>query len=362
MVNFSKWNVYPRTHGSRFHRIKVIKTNRLIEGSSVSVFRFGCEDLIKFHNFSRTFDPWSIHFSNCQWSWRRRIEFVGILLVLGSICFNCLAPQTCFFDRSLVSRQCRQQRRTALTVPSRMFEESLTKYVFPCFNRWFSHHTWQLSKQPCWISRGNMLFCMRSPCLVEPPWILMVKTPDVVLIGLRFGSPFSGEVPESSWPTVWTEGAFFFPPSCWCHLFCQDMSEFSASYGFKKWDHMGSTGPPDFWLCLSIHQGWPYNTMEHCPKLLRFDAHIGIYWGIYVMYPTLNWFHGCYQSSGNIRTMSNNQWVGGDLSTLFNSELPSPETQQLPIVNLLFWSKVANKPGAPPCGWLMNQPYPLAAT
>lgn len=53
MVNFSKWNVYPRTHGSRFHRIKVIKTNRLIEGSSVSVFRFGCEDLIKFHIFSK---------------------------------------------------------------------------------------------------------------------------------------------------------------------------------------------------------------------------------------------------------------------------------------------------------------------
>lgn len=71
---------------------------------------------------------------------------------------------------------------------------------------------------------------------------------------------------------------------------------------------MGSTGPPDFWLCLSIHPGWPLQYHGALPKTLEVWCS---YWVIYVMYPNLNWFHGCYQSPGNIRTMSNNQWVEG---------------------------------------------------
>ena len=35
----------------------------------------------------------------------------------------------------------------------------------------------------------------------------------------------------------------------------------------------------------------------------------------YVIFPNHNWFHGCYQSSCNIRTMSNKQWLVQDLST-----------------------------------------------
>ena len=122
----------------------------------------------------------------------------------------------------------------------------------------------------------------------------------------RFGSPFSGEVPESSWPTVWTEGAKILSAKLLMSFFsvrrCQNSPQF-------LWFKMGSTGPPDFWLCLSIHQGWPLQYHGALPKTLEVWCS---YWVIYVMYPNLNWFHGCYQSSGNIRTMSNNQWVRGD--------------------------------------------------
>ena len=169
-----------------------------------------------------------------------------------------------------------------------------------------------------------------------PPWILMVKTPDVVLIGLRFGSPFSGEVPESSWPTVWTEGAFFFRQAVdviyiYIYILSGDVRILR-----KLWQKMGSYGihrTPRLLIMSKYSSGLTIQYNGTFPKTLEVWCpiwYIGyIYIYMYVMYPNLNWFHGCYQSSGNIRTRSNNQWVGGDLSTLFNSELPSPETQEL---------------------------------
>ena len=102
--------------------------------------------------------------------------------------------------------------------PSRMWNPSpnICVTVFPCLNRWFSHHTWQLSKQPCWIFWTPIFWWWK---------------PHVFLIGSRFGSPFSGEVPESSWPTVWTEGAnFFFRQAVDVIIYCQEMSEFSAFF------------------------------------------------------------------------------------------------------------------------------------
>ena len=195
--------------------------------------------------FNRTLDPWSIHFFNCQWSWRRRIEFVGILLVLGSICFNCLAPQTCFFEMDgccLAGCQMGlfkdgnwgdehnlfmgemivndKPRHTYVVVlwcfgvfycvvpgkPLQIHSEGLevillepfigepavpltTSHRTHCalrecwrnpspnicvsmfffFNRWFSHYTWQLSKQACWISRGNIFsFAWDHNVLLNP--------------------------------------------------------------------------------------------------------------------------------------------------------------------------------------------------
>ena len=295
MVNFSKWNVYPRTHGSRFHRIKVIKTNRLIEGSGVSVFRFGCEDLIKFHNFSKycTRDQWSIHFSNCQWSWRRRIEFVGILLVLGSICFNCLAPQTCFFEMDgcclagcqtglfkngdwgdehnlfmgeiiIVNDKPRHTYVDVLwcfgvlycAVPGKPLQihseglevillepfigepavPSTTSHrthcalreclwdpspnicvtVFPCFNRWFSHHTWQLSKQACWIFWTPMNFDGENHLFFSSDRGLGALLVEKFL--KAHGQLYEQKV-----------------PSCWCHILSGDVRILRNFYG-SKWD------------------------------------------------------------------------------------------------------------------------------
>lgn len=81
--------------------------------------------------------------------------------------------------------------------------------------------------------------------------------------------------------------------------------------------------------------------MEHCPKLLRFDVHIGLYM---LCIQISTGFMGATNHRAILEPCQTTSGWGGDLSTLFNSELPSPKTQQIP--------------GAPPCGWVMNQPHP----